>query len=79
MVPVHRFLHRPFYPECHVTISLWAYHGHPNICQRSATNLPLLALLIFEQDQHMVYSEFLIAGDLSKDEVDRVAKQLEAF
>ena len=28
MVPVHRVLHYPRYPESHVTFPIWAYHSH---------------------------------------------------
>jgi hypothetical protein len=49
------------------------------VCVR-ITVLPLsLAFLSFEQNQHMVYSEVLIAGDLSQEDVDRATAQLGAF
>ena len=45
-----------------------------------ATDLPLSpACLIFEQSQRMVYSEVLIAGDLSQHDVNMATKQLGAF
>jgi hypothetical protein len=44
------------------------------------TSLPLFCTyLIFEQNQRTVYREVLIAGDLSRDDVDRATAQLGAF
>jgi hypothetical protein len=77
VVPFHRVFHRPRYPGSHVTVPIMNIETFVRV---RTTDLPLSrAFLSFEQDQHMVYREVLIAGDLSREDVDRATAQLGAF
>jgi len=80
MVP--RVLHLSGYLGSHVTFPHWAYHGHPNLGPREfhrSVPFSSIRFMLFEQNQRMVYREILIAGDLSKDDVERATNQFKAF
>ena len=80
VVRVHRILCRPRHPGTTVTFPVRAHHGdqdfRPRMCHIPAS---FSHLLIFEQNQRKVYSEVLIAGDLSQEDVSRATAQLGAF
>jgi len=71
MVPVLRFLHCPRYPGSPVTFPVRTHNRHQNLHPRTCrrpTSFP--HFLIFEQNQREVYREVLIAGDLSREDLD---------
>jgi len=70
VVPILGILRRPHHPGSPVTLPIRTHHGDQNICQRTCHRpAPLLFSLIFGQNQHNVYSEVLIAGDLTKEDI----------
>ena len=79
MVPVPSILRCPSYPGSHVTIPIRAHHDNRNLRPRACHKPTSLYSLIFEQNQHKVYREVLITGDLSEEDVGRATAQLGAF
>jgi len=80
MVSVLRILHRPCHPGPLVTFPIRTHHGHqnfyPRVCHRSRV---ASYFLIAEQNRREVYREVLIAGDVSKEDVDRATAQISVW
>jgi len=70
MVTILGILRRPHHPGSPVTLPIRTHHGDQNLCQRTC-NRPAFSFfsLIFRQMQQNVYSEVLIAGDLSEGDI----------
>jgi len=79
VVPVLRILSRPRNHGSTVTLLARTHCGDQHFRPRTCHIPTSLCFLIFEQNQDKVYSEVLIAGDLSQEDTSWAADNLWAF
>ena len=79
MVPFLRIFCHPRNPGSYATLPIRTCCGDKSF-RPCACHIPTsLHFLIFEQNQRKVYQEILIAGDLSKEDVDRAIPHLKDY
>jgi len=75
VVSVLSIIRRPRHPGCSDTLPVRTCRGDQNFCRRTYHRPASLDFLIVEQNKRKVYREVLIAGDLSKEDIDRADAQ----
>ena len=76
LVSVLSIIRRPRHPGCSDTLPVRTCRGDQNFCRRTYHRpASFLDFLIVEQNKRKVYREVLIAGDLSKEDIDRAGAQ----
>ena len=78
MVSVLRIIRHPGYPGYPITFPIRTHHKDRKCSRTCHRPVSIFCFLIFEQGQRRIYSEVLIPGDLSPEDVDRAVAQLGA-